>query len=157
MKGASKKGMTLIEAVTAIVVAGIGAGGFVSLYLSAMSGYAEAEVRTVAAFLAQGLMDETKSKRFDEQYVTPFSESLGTDASEDAGDKTTFDDVDDFDGWSETATGFSGYTISTSVNYVKGGTLDEVSDSPTGFKRITVRVSVGGEAVSVLKSVVCGW
>jgi len=157
MKGLSEKGTTLIEVIAAIVVAGIGASGFVSLYLSAMSGYAEAEVRTVASFFAQGLMDEIATKRYDEHYVAPFSASLGTDASENPADKTAFDDVDDFNGWSEAATGFSGYTLSASVQYVSEGSLDEASGSPTGFKRITVEVLVGGETVMVLKSVVSGW
>ena len=157
MKGFCENGTTLIEVAMAIVVAGIGAAGFVSLYLSAMSGYAEAEVRTVASFFAQGLMDEIRSKRFDEQYVAPFSASLGTDASENPADKTTFDDSDDFDGWSEAAPGFSGYTLSASVHYVSEGSLNEPGGAPTAFKRITVEVLVGGETVMFLKSVVSGW
>jgi Tfp pilus assembly protein PilV len=152
-----RKGMSLIEAVAAIVVAGIGAAGFVAFYLSAMKGYAEAEMRTVGAFLARGLMDEVRSKRFDENHVAPFSGSPGTDASENPADKTTFDDVDDFDGWSEAGPDFSGYDLSASVEYVTEADLDQVSVSPTGLKRITVTVSVGGETVAVVKSVVSGW
>ncbi len=157
IKSLCEKGMTLVEAIAAIVVAGIAAAGFVSLYLRVMSGYAEAEMRTVAAFLAQGLMEEIKSKRFDEHYVSPFSDSLGTEWREDIADKTSFDDVDDFNGWSETPPRFNGYVLFASVKYVNDTNLDEVSSSQTGYKRVTVAVSVGDEKMAVLSSVVVSW
>lgn len=148
--------MTLLECIAAVVVASVAAAGFVSFYLSAVRGHMEREGTTIALFLGQGLMEEIKSRRFDENYVPPFSERLGTDASEDASDKASFDDVDDFDGWTETA-GFRGYTLSARVDYVEEENLEEVSPTATGYKRVSVKISAGREALVVLRSVVSGW
>ena len=157
MKQPGEQGLTLVEVIVAIVVAGVGAAGFVSLYLSVTDGHAKAETRTIGSFLAQGLMDEVRSKRFDESYSPPFSAALGEEAPENPADKTTFDDVDDFEGWNETPVGFDAYILSVSVDYVTEGNLDEASALPTAFKRITIQVLVGEDIVADLASVVSGW
>jgi prepilin-type N-terminal cleavage/methylation domain-containing protein len=157
VKKVRDRGLTLIETIAAIVVAAIGASGFVSLYLSATDGHSRVETRTVGCFLAQGLMDEVRSKRFDENHVAPFSVNLGTDMSENGGDKTTFDDVDDFGGWSETPSGFEAYVLSVSVEYVRERNLDQGSSSPTRFKRIVVEAALGEETVAELKTIASGW
>ena len=141
----------------AIVVAGIGATAFVSFYLGVADGRAKAEARTVASFLAQGLMDEVRSKRFDESHMPPFSRNLRTENPENSSDKATFDDVDDFDGWSERPSGFDAHVLSVSVVYVREDNLDGQSGSRTGFKRITVQATLGEEIVAEVKSVVSGW
>jgi len=81
----SAKGITLMELVAILVVAGV-----------AIPVLMRAEAIGDAAFYAQGLMEEVRSKRFDERDAAPWSSSLGIDAGESAVNASTFDDVDDF-------------------------------------------------------------
>ena len=104
-------------------------------------------------------MAEIKSKRFDQlttkDSVTGWS-VLGTDAGETAGSKSTFNDVDDYNGLSETlASPFTGFTRTTSVVYVAAADLATVSASRLNdYKRVTVQVSSGGTTYAQLITIV---
>jgi MSHA pilin protein MshD len=114
-----------------------------------------ADALSQATFLALDLMEEIKSKRFDEhmfpEAATPLSQ-FGPDSGEGGADRRLFDDVDDFHGWSSAPPRslngtplpeFAGFTRSVQVEYV---TLDasgtwQPAASGTFYKRVTVTVS----------------
>jgi hypothetical protein len=75
---------------------------------------------------------------------------FGTDLGENAGDRTTFDDVDDYDGWTETPPtemngtvipGYAGWTRAVQVQPVLLSNPATVAGSRTGLVRITVKVT----------------
>ena len=115
MKANHQAGFTMVEIVLAIALMAI-------LYPFLMSMFAETTVNTArvnitptASALATELMEEIKSRKFDELAAKNangnWSAPLGVDAGETANDKNTFDDVDDFSGWNQNfAPNFTNYT-----------------------------------------------
>src|SRR3989338_7748134 len=112
------------------------------------------EYRNIQTMLAQELLEEIRSKRFDEVTTKDangnWSSTLGVDSGETSGTKSTYDDVDDFNGYSETMSSpYVGFTRSVVVSYVAGSDLDTsltiplpISDDWTpNFKKVTVTVS----------------
>lgn len=109
------------------------------------------EATVVSAHLSLRLLDEVRLRRWDERTPTPSAytrrrSAIGADAGEAAGDKREFDDVDDFDGWSEAPPldpvmtpleGMGAYASSVTVRYVDGANL-----SPTGSRTDLKQVSV---------------
>lgn len=91
----------------------------------------EAEKMTVAANLAQGLMEEIRSKSFNE--------------------------VDDFDGYNSAVSGFSGYTATVSVYYVNASDLDTAVTGPTDYKRVEVTIFIEEEVGISLVTLVGGY
>ena len=85
--------------------------------------------------------------------------SFGFEPGESTGDRTRFDDVDDFQNWSETppqtpngvpVDGFDRWTRSVKVDWADPKTLDTTTSVNTGLKKITVTVSHDGRAMSSL-------
>ena len=102
-----------------------------------------------AAALAEDLMSEILQQYYEDPDLAPgsFGRSI---AEDDEGDRTLFDDVDDYDGWSASPpqdrdgaplVGANGYTRSVSVDWVLSSDLNQTSVSATGIKRISVFVS----------------
>lgn len=103
--------------------------------------------RSNAYLLAEDLMSEIES--------VPYGDPDGgtgitTDAGESASDRTTFDDVDDYHGWSQspptnrdgtTINGTTGWTRTVTVEYLTTSVPLAVTGSDTGLKRITVTVT----------------
>ena len=81
-----------------------------------------------AVSLASELMEEIKSRKFDELSAKGgtgnWSLALGSDVGETAVNKTTFDDADDFNGWTQNFAGFPGYSASVTVSYVSASNLN---------------------------------
>ena len=94
----SRSGITLIECAAASIILGL----MITAGLRAATGAGAAQAISARALtgslLAEGLMNEVSALA----YVDPSgSATIGLDSGEFAGDKTTFDDVDDFDNWTE--------------------------------------------------------
>lgn len=152
----SNSGSALIELIVSITVLGLALLTLIYLFFNLASGVMIAQTRSTANFLAQELMEEIVSKRFDEKAVKTLDASsnlvwstLGTtDTGETAGNKSTYDDVDDFDGWSETlASPYANYARTATVFYVSPANLDTqvtVNGTQQDYKRIRVVVSRGG-------------
>ncbi len=152
-------GFSLIELIITIIVISLGAGVIYS-FLEAVVSSPEPSLRARALALGKGLMDEIVAKRWDENSplgggnTTSPSTTLGPDGGET--DRTLYDDVDDYNGFSEQDT-FSdqeGNTIQVQgvrrwvrVDYIQdsANTIDKdtpsPSTSPTNTKRIVVSVS----------------
>jgi len=102
-----------------------------------------------AAALADGMLASVATKAYDEATVSAFltgglngltsAAMLGAEAGENYPD---FDDIDDFNGLSLSDTSANGlpFTINVTVAYVSPVDWDQVLDSPSYQKRVTVTV-----------------
>ncbi len=149
-----KAGFTLVELIVAITVLSF-------VLLSLLKAYADVSIHSVApeyrntqAMLATELMEDIRSRRFDENAIRDasgnWSTALDIEDGEVAGSSSTFDDVDDFNDFTENlAAPFAGFTRSVTVNYVNGDDLntaviipDPVPDDWTpDFKHVTITLS----------------
>lgn len=83
-------GISLIELIISIVVIGIAVGGVITLYTRAVSQSADPMLVEQAVAIAEAYMEEITLK--------PFVDPNGTEVGE---TRATFDDVDDFNGLSD--------------------------------------------------------
>jgi len=112
--------------------------------------------RVNGEYLAEELMAEIQGL----PYWDPVAQSgLGPETGETTpGDRTLFDDVDDYDGWSASppqdrnATaipGFTGWTRSVTVDWLNSNTLGRVT-AESGVKGIVITVEDNGKVVDRL-------
>ncbi|MFA5779004.1 MAG: prepilin-type N-terminal cleavage/methylation domain-containing protein [Elusimicrobiota bacterium] len=183
-----KNGYTLVEIMIAMVVLVLGLIPLVKLIGDSLVATSDLGSRSVANELAQDLMEEIKQRKWDEGAVADGSTPAGSrspfpftqDATENWTNKTSFDDIDDYNlgstgndwGWTETPPRdasnaplpqYSKFTRSVRVRYMAYTTLtpttgrfDEVA-GPTDHKQITVTVSWssgGGKGRSVVHSTI---
>ncbi len=147
-----EKGYTLVEVTLAIVLMAIVLPPLLQWFAQMTVTAAELDRLPIATSLASGLMEEVKSRKFDElDAKSPdgnWSAPLGPDAGE--ATKSSFDDVDDFEGWAQTFTGeFSGYAATVTVDYVAVNDLNTTLAIPApvpddwtpSYKRVVVSVS----------------
>ncbi|MEZ6318282.1 MAG: LamG domain-containing protein [Phycisphaerales bacterium] len=88
---------------------------------------------------------------------------LGPESGEAKGDRSLFDDVDDYNGWSVSPpqardgsklSEFAAYTRSVKVELTKASDVTAATSKEEGARRVTVTVSRGGARVAQLVSVV---
>jgi len=150
------RGFTLIELVVGITLIAIVATLLISLVYPAWRQSAEPLVQQRAASLAEALMEEILSKRYDE--LTPdggvpacptCSTTLGPDGGE---TRATYDDVDDYNSYCNSSvsirdandnlvSGYDGFRMRICVNY--DGDYNGVADTNQTAKRITVTITPG--------------
>jgi type II secretory pathway pseudopilin PulG len=118
-----QKGLTLIEMVTIIVILGLTIPVLLTMWADVSWRSARSEQLADSSFYAQQLMEEVKSKSFDNNTDQPWtnSSSFGVDAGENRANRATFNDVDDFVGATDAniTTPVSGFTRSVAIDYVK--------------------------------------
>ncbi|MCB9799389.1 MAG: prepilin-type N-terminal cleavage/methylation domain-containing protein [Candidatus Omnitrophica bacterium] len=162
-KGLCQKGVTLVELVMAIVVLGFVALSLTKLFGDVSTLGTQPDFRQTAVMLGQELMEEIKSRRFDELDAKTdtgnWSDAMGPDTGETAGDKSTYDDVDDFDGLTENMSSpFAGFTRTVGVDYVAANDLNTALTIPSPitddwtpeFKRVQVVVSKGSISTTLV-------
>jgi prepilin-type N-terminal cleavage/methylation domain-containing protein len=152
----NRRGFSLVEAVVSLVVVSVMLVAALAATGAARATQLRGDHRQRGAMLGQSLMIEIQSL----PYKDPNEVSLlGIELSEVLGSRSSFDDVDDFNGYSESpieerdgtpVDGFSGWSRAVAVAYVSGSDFDTVSLTDQGFKRITVTVSRGGSVVARL-------
>ena len=158
-RGERTKGFSLIEIIISLLVLTVVFGGVLSYVMDFSLSKAKEQKRRMAVFAAKELMEEIKSKKFDQlsaqNTVTGWS-AIGIDAGETSGSKATFNDVDDYNGLSETLTSpFTGLTRSTTVTYVSSAAPNTASASRLNdYKKITVQVASGATTYAQLVTVV---
>jgi len=154
-----ERGFSLVEIVISMLVLTVVFGGLMSFMMDFSLKKAVEQKRRVAVVAAKELIEEIKSKRFDtlsSQNVSTGWSAIGVDAGETAGTKSTFNDVDDYNGLSETlASPFTGFTRSTAVTYVSSAAIDTAAASRfNDYKKVTVSVSSGGTTYAQFVTVV---
>ncbi|HEX9758695.1 MAG TPA: type II secretion system protein [Nitrospiria bacterium] len=150
------EGFTLIELVLVIVILAFGITGVSAFFIQGAIDSSYAQLATIGMTLAQDQMEEIQSKCWDETEtftlpcdgpITP-SFPLGPEGE----GRSAFDDVDDFNGLSNSPpqdsqgtpmASFSRYTRTVGVCYVNAAALDVCVGGPTSFKRVSVIVSWG--------------
>jgi hypothetical protein len=138
----------------------IGALGLLSLLILNANRAVLGNTRTVytgqyastAISIAQSYILDATTKNFDEASIgsaaikdpTKFSAHLGPDGTESG--ISSFDDIDDYNGYIELVTtptdALTTYQVNCTVEYVSAADPSTVSSPQTFFKRITVSVSV---------------
>lgn len=132
----------MIEVVIVIIILGIAMLPLLITYANVANTGMQREAITIATSLAQTLMEEIESKRYDENADPPWTDPLSLGPDGETGRDTDYDDVDDFNEYSENPIpGFGGYTSSVSISYVQPGDLDTPVGTTTDFKRIEVTIS----------------
>ncbi len=143
-------GFTLIEIVMIIVIASIAIPTLLLLLGQGAKYGVDAEIRVTEINLAQQLMEEIKSKCWDESKVAAGCTGVGTGTlplgtdggGETNGDPATYDDVDDYiSGVPDVPLAGITYTRGVQVCYVDSTALDTCVAGPTNYKRISVTVN----------------
>jgi hypothetical protein len=148
--------MTLVEVVIAMAVLGI---VLVSLLQGAATSVGMQRTtleRVHATLLARELAESV--------CALPYKEgaAIGIDVGEVAGDKATFDDLDDFHAWSESPPqrpdgtampGFDAWTREVTVDFVDPSDPAAAAGGDQGAKLVRVRVSRDSELVATLERV----
>lgn len=170
IKANGTRGITLIEMVAVIVVLGLAIPPLLTMWADVAWRSSRAESLADATFYAQALMEEIKSKSFDEKDNPNWTSTadFGPDTGESSNDKDTFDDADDFVGCTDSrvTSPASGYVRSISIDYVRLNTgtepdswescgsiscttsMDCATCDACCYKRITVSVSRADNLVS---------
>lgn len=141
-----KRGFTLIEVIMIIVVVSIAIPTLLIVLGQGARQGVNAELEISATNVAQALMEEIKSKNWDQNSpIPPGAYSiLGIDGGETAGIPSTYNDVDDYNAGAPAVTvGGVSYTRAVQVCYVPSTNLNDTSacNTTTDYKRIQVTVS----------------
>lgn len=147
----NKKGFTFIEVVMIIVVLGIIMPGIMMYFIQGVKNSADSQRRATAIFLAEGLMEEIKSKRWDEVAVINATCSNASAIGPDAGEsRITYDDIDDFNGMNNAPpvnsqgvvmNNYQGFRQQVTVSYVNPADLNAAVAGPRCYKRIEITIT----------------
>lgn len=156
----SSGGFTLIEILLSLAILVLAIPVLASLFPWGMRQPAEARERSQAVFLAQELLEEILTQKWDENATPPGKtnspSTIGLDAGEVASDRTTFDDLDDYDNVVDnpmhdsqgtTLAAFPLFWSQVQVDYVGSDKSALDLDTPLGlgagtdFKKVEVTVN----------------
>lgn len=127
MQGGQQAGFSIVEVIFLIVVLSVAIPSLLQLFAENAITGAEVKILPSVKMLGAGLMEEIRSRKFDERDAVDgdgnWSTTLGPDGAEGAV-KANFDDVDDFNGWEEDyAAPYAGFSASVAVDYVANNNL----------------------------------
>lgn len=132
------RGVTLLELVAAIVIMALAIPVLLRVHADVGIKSIRAEAISMATFYAEQMLEEIKTRRFDENTSSPWSATLGPESGETY--PTGFDDIDDFNGRVDTPA--TVYRRTVTVDYVVLNGANWVhSAASTNFKRVVVSVS----------------
>jgi type II secretory pathway pseudopilin PulG len=146
------KGYLLVEVSIAYMILALAIAALVPTFILAIKATKNTEKIQVAMDLSTELLEEVRMRRWDETTETPAAytsspSTLGPDTGETATDKTYFDDVDDFNGWTEkgakdplnrTLNNFKAYDRSVVVSYANAFLVALSTPTTSDYKRVTV-------------------
>lgn len=145
LRARPRRGLTLVEAVMAclvvsiLLVAALRAAGTASIY----------QYKTADRARARSLAGQLLTDILSLSYEDPSAPVFGLESGESSNSKINYEDVDDFNGWTESPPQdrdgvamdeLSNWQRSVSVAWVSNTTPTTVSATETGVKRITVTV-----------------
>lgn len=142
-----------MEALLTFVVVGVSMTALSAALIMIVKSNVNSEGSVVSTHLSMRMLEEIRMRRWDEntpmdaQYITKRS-AIGLDGVESASDKRTFNDIDDFNAWTESPPkdpvmnslpDFDDYTTSVTVRYVDNVDLSPPSGATkTDYKAIRV-------------------
>ena len=133
----------------ALMMIGLLSGSVNSTRLAKDEAVYNAQAIVTANTVAQSVMQEILTRRFDENAATNITDStqftpvlnLGCEAGEYATNPTTLDDIDDYRAYSPSISSDMGpFRVQCSIYYVSSAQPDNVSPVPSFMKRIDVKV-----------------
>jgi prepilin-type N-terminal cleavage/methylation domain-containing protein len=136
-------GFTMVESLICIVIVGVMLTAALRAVGASNSAQLKSSNRAVGGILAQSLADEIMAELFE----NPTSPVFGPEPGETT--RASFNDVDDFNSWSESPprnldgtamSNLSGWTRSVAIAWAPATDLTMTSTSDTGIKRIIVTV-----------------
>ena len=147
----SRSGFILVEVTIAYVLLAVAIVALVPVFIVAIKAGTTTQQLQTATYLSVELMEEVRMRKWDERtdggtfaHIAAPS-TIGRDGAESATDKRQYDDIDDFNGWTEgvpydpvmrVLTDFSEYRRTVAVVYVDSSMA--VSGLATDYKKITV-------------------
>jgi MSHA pilin protein MshD len=132
-----EKGITLIEMIVIIVVIGIAIPVLMRMWADLALRSTDSEVIADSTFLAGGLMEEIKSKKFVDPQE-PSNTLLGPNSGE---VYPAFDDVDDYNNFTDTPQPSYKRQVWVSYSSLDGASAWKPVGTPTDYKYIKVNVS----------------
>jgi MSHA pilin protein MshD len=155
-----QRGVTLIDLIITIIIVAIALPPMVGIFITSTRNSTFGVSMARANHLASNLLEEIRSKRWDEN-TGAASATLGSESGE---TRATYDDVDDFHGLNEsppkdsqgmTMSGSTGFRQQVSVCYVAGSDLNTCLGSGTSnYKQIAVTVTDPEGRVTPLVTVI---
>jgi MSHA pilin protein MshD len=147
------RGLTLIEVVVSTMIVGV----MMVAVLNALGGATASSESAGNRAVALGLADDLMAEILKAKYVDPgTSPVFGPESGESGTSRAAFNDVDDYNGWSEqppqardgtAMTDRSDWRRRVTVERVKLSDLTQTSTPETGVKRIRVDVDYKGTNV----------
>ncbi len=146
-----RKAMTLIEIIVVIVVISLIIPALLATFTQVNLRSVDSEAIVNSLFYAENLMEEMRSRRFDENTESPWTNpaNLGLDTSttgvdgstqENSTDHANWDDIDDYHGYSDSPA--VNYSRLISVEYADlSGTSWVTTAGVSNYKKITVSVT----------------
>ncbi len=150
-------GFTMVEVVVASLVVSVLLVAALNTVAAARMGQYKLAERGRGLLLAQALMAEILQQAYADAVAG--TSSFGMEAGETVGNRSLFDDVDDYGGWTATPPQnrdgsiipqSTGYQQAVSVNWVTPANLNVTSATNSGVKRIRVTISREGRTIIVL-------
>ena len=143
-------GLSLVEVAVSTLLTGVVLVGATDLLGNVISGRTSTSDRAVGEQLALQLMAEIVSNHYED----PNSPEFGPEADEQTGDRSLFDDLDDYHNWSSVqAEDADGVALMHTTGWVREVTVTETIDADVmsegiGLRRIAVSVEKNGEPVA---------
>jgi Tfp pilus assembly protein PilV len=147
-------GLTLVEAMMSmVIVAVLLVAALRATGASALAQYKTAE-RATGRALASGLVNEIVVLRYEDPNGSPV---FGREAGESSSSKASWNDVDDFDGWTESPPQYrdgtvmpnlAGWQRTVTVTRINPLNVSQTSVSETGAKQNSVTVKHNGLPVA---------
>ncbi|MEM9372421.1 MAG: hypothetical protein AAGA55_02155 [Planctomycetota bacterium] len=144
----ARRGVTMMEAVIGtLLVGGVLAGTLGVVGPTARSSRLAGDV-VIASYLAAEMLAEIEAQAFEDPDSA--DRAFGPEPGESGGNRSRFDDVDDYLAWSSapqstagalTAGLSDGWLVSVGVVYANAGNPNADAAADTGIKRVTVSVT----------------
>jgi hypothetical protein len=154
IRNPKSRGLSLIEVVASTFIVALMAVAALNTLGAATRSSESVGNRAVAMGLADELMAEILQAPYSDPSQTPV---FGLEGGEPASPRSAFDDVDDYDNWSETPPKYRDGTTMPDradwrhrvrVSRVTPGDLTQVSGTDQGAKRIRVTIEYRGEVLA---------
>lgn len=153
------RGLTIVESAISVLLVGVVMVAALQSASLSLILQQRASVQERARFLATGLMNDVLQEEYEEPSALF---GFGRESGESNASKTNYDDVDDYNGWSESPPqDRDGVVIPRLTNWRRSVTVERVTllnlnqstDTETGVKRITVRVYHKGALVATRRGI----